>query len=982
MPTYPRPAISVITPVFNGVQLLTRAVASVCRQTFADWELLLVDDASTDDSFALMTQLAEGDPRIRPLRRSHNGGPSATRNEALRQARGEMIAYLDHDDEFYPDYLEHIARNRQRGDVLVFAYDLIEERPDHPACGTISSWNPQNIRHLLQRQNVAVPLGVAHRRDLLDRVGLFDERILVEQDWELWKRFASAGATFVYLPQRSGLCHIRADSLSRTRTDALPLSPRLEAARGHIQAGAFAQGEQICRQILQVEPQQVEAWHLLGMALQGCGNHQGAIDAYQRALGLQPDSVEAHQQLAQVLTAQGRRREAITHYRHALRLRPNHAEVMAQLGLVLAEEGQRDEAVVYLRQATREQPDVAQTHQNLGVALAQQGRLAESVQSLERAMQLKPDYAEAHYNLGNVLQEMGRREEAITHFRLCLQIKPNHAGACNNLGLALTETGMLAEAVVVLQQATRLQPKMKEAHNNLGLAYADLGRFDEAQACYEHALRLDSGYAEAHSNLGNAYKEQGRLEEALACYQWALWLAPDTASTQYNRSLALLQKGDYQQGWPAYEWRWRRKRTRQRPFVQPRWEGEPLAEKTILLWCEQGLGDTIQFVRYAALAKQRVGQVILECPPLLLPLLSSCPGVDQVVAEGSPLPDFDVQAPLLSLPAVCGTTMATVPAEVPYLRVEQQRVEDWRVRLEAESGLRVGVVWRGNPHHPWDRHRSVPLVCLEPLARVEGVRFISLQKGPGREQIAQAIERLTVVDLGEQLDAEGGAFVDTAAVMQVLDLVVCVDTAAAHVAGALGVPVWVALSRIADWRWLLERSDTPWYPSMRFFRQSRLGDWQEVFERMAGELSSWCKVRRPGRIPVEVVPGELLDRLTILEIKSEHLTDPHKRTIVQGELAALQRAREDWIVPSEALSRLTAELRAVNEALWDSEDRLRLCEQRGDFGTEFIELARSIYRQNDRRSALKQKINELLGVPQGEPKVYADYQSESDDTND
>jgi tetratricopeptide (TPR) repeat protein len=751
-----------------------------------------------------------------------------------------------------------------------------------------------------------------------------------------------------------------------------PQAELFDRARSCHRGGDLRQAEQLYRQLLHAQPDHADAWQLLGAALQGQGRPADAVPAFQRAIQVRPESADAHAGLGRALAEQGRPDQAAAHFRHALRLRPDHAEALTGLGIALAGQGQLPEALAHLQQAAQVRPDYPPAWHNLGVALAQAGRAEEAVRNLEAALRLNPEYPEACYNLGNVLKGLRRRDEAIAQYRRALALRPSYAEAYNNLGLTLTEAGQPEEAVVILEQAVRLRPEAVEGHNNLGLAYAELGRWAEAEAAYREALRRNPGYPEAHGNLGNSYKEQGRLEEALACYQVALWLTPDSASTHYNRALAWLQQGDYAQGWPAYEWRWKRPSMPPRPFRQPRWDGTPLDGRTILLYCEQGLGDVLQFVRYAALVQEKGGQVVLECPGFLMPLLSSCPGVDQLVAEGAALPAFDVQAPLLSLPGLLGTTLATVPATVPYLTAPPERVERWAQELTPVQSFKVGIVWQGNPHHPWDRHRSVPLACFAPLAEVQGVRLFSLQKGPGVEQLQSLAGRFPVTELAPELDEEGGAFLDTTAIMKHLDLVVTSDTAAAHLAGALGVPVWLAVSQIADWRWLRGRGDTPWYPTLRLFWQRKLGDWAAVFEEMAAELRRLVGRAGGGRaVRVAVSPGELLDKLTILEIKAQRFTDAEKLADVRAERAALRASWEGAVTPSDELVRLTAALKAVNEALWEVEDGLRLCERAGDFGPRFVELARSVYRHNDERADLKRRINGLLGSPWGEQKEYA-----------
>jgi tetratricopeptide (TPR) repeat protein len=743
----------------------------------------------------------------------------------------------------------------------------------------------------------------------------------------------------------------------------------LDRARSCLRANDFHQTEHLCRQLLQTQEGHAEGWLFLGSALQGQGRHGDAVDAFVRACRLAPASAEAHLGLGRALASVGRRDEANGPLGEAVRLAPEHVEARTALGVNLGEQGRLAEALPQLHEAVRLRPDWAPGHLNLGVALAQSGRLPEAVGPLEEALRLEPNYAEACCNLGNVLKDLRRADEAVILYRRALELRPSYAEVYNNLGLLLTEQGRLDEALVLLRQAVRLRPQAAEGHNNLGLAYATLGRFAEAEGCYQEALRLDPNYAEAQVNLGNALKEQGRFGEAQACYQLGLWLAPQMASAHYNRSLAWLQAGEWDKGWTEYEWRWRRRTQRERPFKQPRWDGSPLAGRTILLWCEQGLGDAIQFARYAALVKGRGGRVVLECPPPLQALLSSCPGVDELVAEGETPPAFDVQAPLMSLPALFDTTVETMPADIPFLKADETRVAAWRSWLESVDGFRVGVVWQGNPRFQWDRFRSFDLTELAPLAAVPGVKLVSLQKGPGTEQVRALKGRFEVIEL-DGLDAEGGAFLDTAAVLKCLDLVVTADTAAAHLAGALGVRVWLALSAVSDWRWLRGREETPWYPTMRLFRQEQVGAWQPVFERMAREaqrLKAGLGCCPPPR--VEMSPGELLDRLTILRIKADRFQDADRRVAARAEAEALERT---WAAApaSEALTGWRIELQAVNEALWAAEDGLRDCERAADFGARFIELARSVYRLNDQRTELKRLVNQALRSPVREEKQY------------
>ncbi|HJT77893.1 MAG TPA: tetratricopeptide repeat protein, partial [Gemmataceae bacterium] len=626
----------------------------------------------------------------------------------------------------------------------------------------------------------------------------------------------------------------------------------------------------------------------------------------------------------------------------------------------LLEQHKPEEALVQLREAVRLRPDFAEAHNHLGLALMALNRPAEAAASYREAVRLQPDLAQAHHNLGIALRQQGKHAEAEAACRESLRLKPDSPEGHNNLGLALLEQRKFEEAGASLREALRLKPEFAQGHNNLGIVHWRQGELGEAETCFTQSLRLRPGFPEAYNNLGNVLRDQGRFEEALNCFEKALQLNPEYADAHWNRSLLRLALGDFERGWPEYEWRWQLKDFARRGFSQPQWDGAPLEGRTVLLHSEQGLGDTLQFVRYAPLIRQRGGKILLECQGPLVRLLSGLPNIDRVIPKGQSLPPFDVHAPLLGLPTIFATTLATVPAAVPYVRPDPKLVEQWRPEIEALPGFKVGIAWQGSTQYRGDRWRSMPLARFAPVAAVPGVTLVSLQKGFGSEQLRDV--PFPVLDLAARLDEKAGPFMDTAAVMQCLDLVITSDTAIVHLAGALGVPVWVALPFVPDWRWLLGRDDSPWYPTMRLFRQTKPGDWDEVFGRIAAALRDHTGAGdRSPAVRIEMAPGELIDKITILEIKQERITDAAKLANVRTELGVLNRTRDEALPPSEELERLTAELRAVNEMLWEVEDRIRECERAKDFGGRFVELARSVYRNNDRRAALKRRINELLG---------------------
>jgi Flp pilus assembly protein TadD len=538
--------------------------------------------------------------------------------------------------------------------------------------------------------------------------------------------------------------------------------------------------------------------------------------------------------------------EAEQIYQQILQRDATNADALAYLGELYMAQGRYAEAATAFQQMLQLRPHVVEVYINLGVVLAQLGSMDEAVTSFQQALAQKPDFPDAHNNLGIVLAHQERFEEAISHYRQALQLRPDYAEAHNNLGIALARQKKLPEAVASYLETLRLKPDYAEAHNNLGTALEALGQVEGALASYGQAVRFKPDYVEAHNNLGASLDTLRHLEEALASYDQAVWLKPNYADAHRNRALLWLLMGDFERGWPEYEWRWHCPGMTRPSFRQPLWDGGPLGGRTILLHAEQGLGDTLQFIRYTPLVQQRGGRVLVQCQPELLSLLGSCPGIDQLVPQDTALPDFEVHAPLLSLPEIFRTDLATIPAQVPYLSADPQLVEHWRTELAsltAHGGqdtpgrsLKVGIAWQGNPKHRRDQQRSLSLTRFEPLARVPGVQLFSLQVGPGAEQLRDIGDRFSVIDLGSRFDA--ASFRDAAAVVTALDRVISVDSATAHLAGALAVPVWVLLPFAADWRWLLGRQDSPWYPTMRLFRQKEPGDWDGVFDRLVAALVS------------------------------------------------------------------------------------------------------------------------------------------------
>ncbi|MEQ1825596.1 MAG: tetratricopeptide repeat protein [Pirellula sp.] len=578
-----------------------------------------------------------------------------------------------------------------------------------------------------------------------------------------------------------------------------------------------------------------DVWFRLGIVcLKQHHYAEGAI-ALQKATEQNPDVAEAWCNLGIAKASSGNPQSAETAFRHAVRLAPNRPDMLRNLGFVLSDLNKSDEAITTLQRAIRFEPNHAPAQQRLALLLRGKGRRDEAIEHLRSAILLAPAHPIWLCELSELLFDADEIDEAKQHLVHAQEIAPNLERVQTSLGVVLASRMEFSEAVQCFRNATRLAPNSPITWSNLGNALKSAGDVEQALMALTESARLDPNNPDTYVNLGSAFEFDRRFEEASTAYLKAIELDPNHAYAHHNYALTCLRAKQWEVGWQEYEWRWKCREFRPRGFTHPVWDGSSLAGKTILLHSEQGIGDTIQFARYAPLVRRLGCRVLMECPPILVPILARCDGIDEVIPIGTPLPKFDVYAPLMSLPRILKTTAASIPRNIPYLNPDSEKVEMWRGELQKISGFKVGIVWRGNPKFKLNHHRSMPLKELAPLANLPGVQCISLQKD-SEDEIARC--GFPVVDFGQSLDPGKAAFVDTAAIMKSLDLVISVCSAPAHVAGALGVPVWVPLGYAPDWRWMDDESDTPWYPSMQLFRQSTRSVWTDVVARMVTKLQS------------------------------------------------------------------------------------------------------------------------------------------------
>jgi tetratricopeptide (TPR) repeat protein len=604
----------------------------------------------------------------------------------------------------------------------------------------------------------------------------------------------------------------------------------LQHAFENYECGNLSQAETLCTKILKHDPDNAAALHLLGVIRYQLKQYESARVCIEKSLQLNPADPFAYFNLANICRDMNRFEYAIANYQKALGLNPDFADAYYNMGLVFEAEGQISDAVSCYKNALRINPNDAAAHNNLGVLLQRMGKKDEAIRHFQGSVRIAPGNFKAYYNLGLVLHSQGRFDEAIANYRKAILLNPDYADAYNDLGASLKEKGLLDEAEDCYKKTLQITPGRADTYYNLGIVLKEKGDIDGAITNYERAIRIDPGYLNAYNNLGIAYQDNGQLPRAMECYKKALQIDPDDPVTHWNLSHALLLTGNFEEGWKEYEWRLRVKELPNTILEHPLWDGADISGKTILLYAEQGFGDTIQFVRYARPVAKSGARIILACPKELSALLQDVEGVHQTVGRGDPLPYFDVYCHLLSLPRILGTTIENIPAEVPYITANPFLVKRWSEKMQCDrSRLKIGLVWAGN------EQRSCSLKSFSPLSQFDNITFYSLQKGEASKEAKDPPEDMRLVDYTDEIND----FSDTAALIQNLDLTISADTAVAHLAGALAKPVWILLPFSPDWRWMLGRDDSPWYPTMKLFRRSKTGDWNSLITDIAKNLERY-----------------------------------------------------------------------------------------------------------------------------------------------
>jgi len=702
-------------------------------------------------------------------------------------------------------------------------------------------------------------------------------------------------------------------------------------------------------------------------------------------------SANTHFNIAQKHKRQGDIDKAIEQLEYAIVVDPHHFEAHFHLGNAYFGKRMYNEAIEIYENALRIRPTSEQTYFNCALVLESAGKRSEAFEKLEQSLEQNPNYARARRLLAKLLEEEKRYEEATAHFDYILQHNQNDfstqfaiAETYRKKAQTLNTQDDYEHAIAQYKRALQLKPHDKKTLFGLGYTYRMLGDLENSLQTYDTVLSFDPHCADAQYNKAHLLRYLGETADAAAMYEAVLAQWPDNAHAHYGYGESLLREGDLLNGFAEFEWRYKRG-SDDRNFSEKLWDGAAsLYGKTVLIRGEYGLGDTIQFLRFTKQLRDMGAFIAVEIHKPLKTLAACCPYIDQLIEIGQPLPAFDFQIPVMSLPHLLGITDEQyLRGEIPYLNLDEQLVKYWQQELASDQSFKIGVCWEGSTYYDNLRgprsKKALHLSVFKPLADLPNVQLYSLQHGDITKQIHEV--DFNVHEFDSDFDNVRGRFMDTAAVMKNLDLVVTIDTSVAHLAGALGVQAFVVLPTVCDWRWMTKRQDTPWYPTVKLFRQEIFGDWDSVFNHVAQTIEQTRltlpavpkKSIRADIVSAEISIGELIDKITILQLKSKYISNPKKLKNVKKELDVLCKTLDEKVPSSPQLTALTQKLYDINQQLWDIEDDCRDKERNKEFDDEFIQITRSVYITNDQRCAVKREINELLGSNLVEEKSYAAY---------
>ncbi|MDP3889316.1 MAG: tetratricopeptide repeat protein [bacterium] len=656
------------------------------------------------------------------------------------------------------------------------------------------------------------------------------------------------------------------------------------------------------------------------------GNLSKAIVQYQKELEKEPNNSNLITNLADTYYDNSNISAAITCYQKALMIDPNNAHIHNKLGLCYLQSKNFDQALFHISQAITHNPHDASSYIYLGTIYAQKNQYEKSLAYYQKALQIAPNNVNAYYWYGKALKALNLCEAAREQFNIVRTINPQNTSNLLELG------------------------------NTLNI----LNKNDDAISTYMEILALNPNNYIALYNIGYTLKKQGHFKEAGDIFEKIIAVKPGYAAAHFSLALALLTMGEFERGWQEYEWRWKNYNEVPKQFTDPVWDGCDPKGKTIFVYAEQGLSDTLQFIRYAKLLKERGATIIFETQKPLVPLLLLCPYLDKVVTQQDPTVKFDFHIALMSLPLIFNTTVETIPAEIPYLYASEQLVDQWKEKLAHDTHFKIGICWHGNVHYKLPalktamEEKSITLESFAPLANIKGVSLYSLQKNDDTQEIEAIHDSFTVHTFAHDFDETHGRFMDTAALIKNLDLVITIDTAIAHLAGGLGVPTWLLLPEPADWRWLL-RTDTPWYPNMRLFRQPERGNWHHVIQKVVDALSTQLHTINENN---ESLVRETIEPRISVEEVTDQITQPHliKRSVNQEYPAA---EYQNYLEKYPAIGPLVESLTHTNNQLYELGQQLT-APNFNVYDAQCIEIARKACYTHDMKVTLKQTIQDII----------------------